>query len=607
MQQFQIGDRVYDNGGYPLSNGNGRIGTVVETQGSTLMVDFQNGTLWYYVEEELLKVGEGEAEDMEEEKTKYNIGDLVWFIRGYCYEKPVAKVVSIEKDWCGTTKYRLDGQIYSFPEEMLYPLDENETSDIQVGEYGILADGFSCIPQMVHKVDGPFIFTQTEGWQHYARYTKYEPCEAVRKWGNFYYTSSNAHEGLCSLLPQATSTLCYDPQIKVDGDKLKVSLYQNREDYDRGRRTLLKVGRAVRMLYPRFSDKEVQYWVDEINKKFTPREYTLRTSTTAEDFVHVYTYKQSPYENPRTTSGRKCLADSCMRYDFVGDEGFPNHPVEAYASGDFMIIWTEDADGRIGSRSVVSIHGEKWVAGPVYGVCEKSLNMIEEYVTDNGGYLFKDDRDWNGARVCKLPDTNGRYIGPYFDSGEFLREEDKFFIVDQGGSIGTSDHQGYLEYDDRVTCDSCEDRVYEDYVRHSESGGCYCEDCYYERFSYCEEDHCEIDADDAVCVKFTSPFGYAYMTVHSDYAVKCERTDEWWHVKDTVEDFDGEPVSPQYAEEHMILCQHSDKWCDPEDTVIVLIDNEEQSWHKDLVVMNDDYKYNKEDGLYHPVEKLEQA
>jgi hypothetical protein len=166
MPQFQIGDRVCDNGGYPLSNGNGRIGTIVETQGSTLMVDFQNGTLWYYVEEELLKVGEGEAEDMEEEKTKYNIGDLVWFSRGYCYEKPVAKVVSIEKGWCVTTKYRLDGQMYSFPEEMLHPLDENETSDIQVGEYGILADGFSYIPQMVHKVDGPFIFTQTEGWQH---------------------------------------------------------------------------------------------------------------------------------------------------------------------------------------------------------------------------------------------------------------------------------------------------------------------------------------------------------------------------------------------------------------------------------------------------------
>lgn len=655
---FQIGDRVRDNGAYPQSNG-GLIGTITSSLGLGWTVDFGNGTSWYYYEHEMIKVEEemeqeyipevgdvvklksgdvfsgghetaviqridksswGDTrcwlkglntwaapyslikvgvEEVKEVQGKFKVGDTVWMSVGYHVDIPVRKVIEAHESYWGGIKYMLEGYPHWVSEEDLREYDPEENNPLSVDDF--VTTDVQTVPMKVLSTSGPFTQTHNNGWSHHSTYTKYEPCEAVLKWGGFKYTTEDAYSGLMDFLPQSVAKFCYDPQIKVEGDKLKVSLYQNRADWERGRRTVLKVGRAVRMVYPHFTDKEVQTWVDKINHKFSPRNYILHTGTSAQDFVHAYTHKQSPYENPRTTSSRKCLADSCMRYDFVGNEGFDWHPVEAYASGDFMIVWTEDDDGRIGSRAVVSIHGDKWVAGPVYGVCEKSLDMIEEYITSHDGYLFKDNKDWTGARVCKLDSGDDRYVGPYFDSGECLRDDGKFFVVDPNGSIGTSDHQGYFEYDDRPMCYSCDCRGHSDYMTHTEDGTVYCEGCYHERFTFCEEDNCEINADDAVCVAFRRSYGTGHMTVHFDYAVQCSYSDEWWHINDIVEDYNGDPVSPEYAYGNLSVCESSGKWCEADETVVVSVDNEQQVWHKDE--LSDDYV--ESDGVYYLKEELE--
>jgi hypothetical protein len=658
MPQFQIGDRVRDNGGYPSANGS-RTGTIIRQWAVGWLVDFGNGTDWYYRENEMTKVEEemeqeyipevGDVvklksgslfsdgsetavifrintssggytqcwfkgvltwaepsslvkvgkEEVQEVKGKFKVGDTVWLLQGYHTSVPVYKVIEARDGLWGNTEYRLDRYPYWVGEGSLQEYNLEESNPLCVDEF--VTTGFQTTPMKVLSACGPFIQTQNNGWTHHSSYNKYEPCEAVLKWGGFKYTTEDAYSGLVDFLPQSVAKFCYDPQIKVDGDKLKVSLYQNRADWERGRRTVLKVGRAVRMVYPHFTDKEVQTWVDKINHKFSPRNYTLKTGTSAQDFVYAYTHKQSPYENPRTTSSRKCLADSCMRYDFVADEGFDWHPVEAYASGDFMIVWTEDDDGKIGSRTVASIHGDKWIAGPVYGVCEKSLDMIEEYITSHDGHLFKDNKDWTGARVCKLDSGDDRYVGPYFDSGEYLRDDGKFFVVDPNGSIGTSDHQGYFEYDDRPMCYACDSREHPDYIMHSEDGYAYCEGCYHDRFTFCEEDHCEIHVDDAVYVAYKASYGTGHMTVHSSYAVQCTYSDEWWHVNDIQEDYHGDPVSPRYAENNMSVCESSVKWCEADETVVVSVDNEQQVWHKDE--LSDDYV--ESDGVYYLKEELE--
>lgn len=655
---FQIGDRVRDNGGYPQSNG-GRIGTIIRQLALGWVVDFGNRIDWYYHEHEMTKVEEGMEqeyipevgdvvklksgsrfsdgsetavicnidtsswgdtrcwfqwrltwaeprdlvkvgkEEVQEVQGKFKVGDTVWMSVGYHADVPVYKVKETRRSYWGGVEYMLEGYRYWVNEVDLGEYNTEESNPLRIDDF-VTAD-FQTVPMKVLGASGPFIQTLDNGWAHHSNYNKYEPCEAVLKWGGFKYTTEDAYSGLVDFLPHGVAKFCYDPQIKVEDDKLKVSLYQNRVDWERGRRTSLKVGRAVRMVYPHFTDKEVQTWVDKINHKFSPRNYTLKTGTSAQDFVHAYTHKQSPYENPRTTSSRKCLADSCMRYDFVGDDGFEWHPVEAYASGDFMIVWTEDDDGNIGSRSVVSIHGDKWVAGPVYGVCEKSLDMIEEYITSHDGYLFKNNKNWTGARVCKLDSGDDRYVGPYFDSGEGLRDDGEFFVVDPGGSIGTSDHEGYFEYDDRLMCYACDAREHHDHIMYNEDGIAYCEGCYHDRYTHCEEDHCEIHIDDAVNVEYKAPHGTSCMTVHSDYAVQCAYSDQWWHVNDIQEDYHGDPVSPRYAENNLSLCESSGKWCEADETVVVSVDNGKQLWHKDE--LSDDYVDS--DGVYYLKEELE--
>lgn len=575
---FQVGDKV-TQAKEVYGQLNGLVGTVNDVSGILIGVKYEESAMtWHYYENELKKVeGNMHAIEPEEVKPKFQVGDKVWVEVSEGRSLPLGEITEVEKDYFGF-KYMVTCSRYLLSEESIHKYDETLTNPYSVGDYVVFYEG--ATPFAITSIEDQF-YCLGYAWYHFSQFKPYEPCEAVKKWGGFYEVTDNNCEGLKGFIPRVNAIYCYDPEIVVDGDKLKISLFQNRKDYERGRRTELKVGRAVRMLYPEYSDKEVHMWVDKINERFTPRSYTLHTGKLANDFVHAYVHEQSWYANPRTTASRKCLADSCMRYDFVGDEGFMYHPVEAYASGDFMIVWCEDTEGRIASRSVVAVHGDKWVAGPVYGVCEKSLDMIEDYIRDNGGYLFIDGKYWTGARVVKLEDDRG-YIGPYFDSGENLRDDGDVFVVDPNGAIGTSDHQGYFEYDKRPLCSCCECRVEEDDLYHNEHGEAYCESCYHERYSHCEEDDVEILAEDAVVVYTKGGFGFMEtMVVHNDYAIRCEYTNEDWHINDILEDYYGDPVSPRYARDHLETCESSGKLCSPEDMVKVSVDNDVQMWHKD--------------------------
>lgn len=574
---FQVGDKV-TQAREVYDSVHGLVGTVINIYGIVISVKYEESAVtWYYHGTELNKVeGDMDAIEPEEVKPKFQVGDKVWLENNYEPIVPFGEITEVIKGYWGY-QYRVTCTGYVVNEHDIRRYDESLTNPYSLGDCVVAWAG--SLPLPITDIQDQFCKAGSL-WFHFSKYKPYEPCEAVKKWGGFHKVTDNDYEGLKGFIPRVNAIYCYDPEIVVDGDKLKISLFQNRKDYERGRRTELKVGRAVRMLYPEYSDKEVHMWVDKINERFTPRTYTLHTGKLANDFVHAYVHEQSWYANPRTTASRKCLADSCMRYDFVGDDGFMYHPVEAYASGDFMIVWCEDTEGRIASRSVVAVHGDKWVAGPVYGVCEKSLDMIEDYIRDNGGYLFKDQKDWTGARVVKLEDDPG-YIGPYFDSGENLRDDGDVFVVHPNGTIGTSDHQGHFECDNRPLCSCCESRVEEYNLHYNEDGEAYCESCYYERYTYCEEDHVEILAEDAVVVYAKGGFGFMEMCVHNDYAIHCEYTDEDWHINDILEDYYGDPVSPRYARDHLETCESSGKLCSPEDMVKVSVDNGVQMWHKD--------------------------
>ena len=149
-------------------------------------------------------------------------------------------------------------------------------------------------------------------------------------------------------------------------------------------------------------------------QKFANRDLTLSVSRDREAFKLAYSGDQAPMENIDTTWTRKSSASSCMRYDF---EHLKCHPAEVYGSGDFEIITVFDSDKRIAARCVVYVAHDSGIpqAGPIYGVSEQALDMVEHHLIGRCAELR--NPDWCGARVIAVPECAREYpptsvIGP---------------------------------------------------------------------------------------------------------------------------------------------------------------------------------------------------
>tara|TARA_R110000764_G_scaffold116139_2_gene203043 strand:- start:81 stop:1061 length:981 start_codon:yes stop_codon:yes gene_type:complete len=225
----------------------------------------------------------------------------------------------------------------------------------------------------------------------------------------------------------------------------------------------MKAGRAFKFIFPEFSDSDVETLVDAFREKFSLRKYTLKTGKKPDEFTHAYQHDQAEMDNPDSTYDRKAMIHSCMRYRF---DHLPVHPCSIYGSGDFEIVWLENDKGCIGGRCVVYTGGAKPAAGPIYGVCEKSLDMITEYL-EGIGATINQDGTWLGAKLIKH-EHNGGYVGPYLDlDPKRLEEDGDYLVVCDTGDIDASQYQGTLG-GGYTTCSGCGDSLSEDEYYHSE-------------------------------------------------------------------------------------------------------------------------------------------
>lgn len=339
-----------------------------------------------------------------------------------------------------------------------------------------------------------------------------------------------------------------------------ISLYQNKTKKDKDIRTpYSKVGRAFKAMFPEISDAMLEKWVDAYRAKFPVLNYTLKEGRDGADFKRAYSHTQAPMQNPYTTQSRKSLANSCMRYEF---NNLPIHPTEVYASGDFFILWTETETGQIASRCVVyHEEGSKPQAGPVYGVCESSIDMIEIKLKDIGAVLYPDS-SWLGAKVNKVPHKHGGVIGPYID-GDYqgLKDEGDYLTVCQGSKADydASIYSGVLGNNNYAYCTICEGGMEEGDEYTGPDGNCYCEECYNDRFRYCNhyDEHVESDGNDGAEVNIR-PYrwgrdgwlhGWVCQQALEEYYTYCEEEDEWFPHEHVIELADGSGhISARYFE-----------------------------------------------------------
>ena len=408
------------------------------------------------------------------------------------------------------------------------------------------------------------------------------PCESdlvLRKWGAHedYQYFRSADKRLRDWIGRNMDMHCFGDirpvvQVKITHRLLafepmrskiaqgKISVYQSQKDRDNDRQVAMKPGRAFSLMFPELDHKTIITMVDEFLQVFAPRNLTLRTGRDADTFVKAYSWQQSSTENIDTCSYRKSSASSCMRYDF---DHLSVHPVSAYASGDFEMVYTTDQDDHIASRCVVwvSRNGEELdnpQAAPIYGVSEQAIDMIAKHLESIDATLAH-RADWEGARLKAIPYSEhgeeGRYIAPYLDlSPQSVTACSKYLTVDDCGEISASDYEGILGTG--FTCILCECSMCDDerYVSHT-TGEDYCESCYYERHFHCEYAMEDIHVEDGTRGWTTNRWGPEEDWVSQEgienHFVYCDDDDEWWHEDDAVWcEFKERYISPRRIDQY---------------------------------------------------------
>jgi hypothetical protein len=345
----------------------------------------------------------------------------------------------------------------------------------------------------------------------------------------------------------------------------------------------MKPGRAIKHMFPELSDAVIEQVVDAFRQDFPVYEYTLHTSQEAADFKKAYMGAQPSFENIYCTSTRKSSANSCMRYDF---NSLGHHPVEAYASGDFTIYWTETADKKIGSRCVVLTHKdgaelERPVAGPLYGTTEQSLDVIGAELLKKNAYMAFES-NWEGARLKVIPYGKG-IIAPYIDD-EARRgkvQGDYITLAKRGDYDHCFDNYSGVfgarspEDNDYYTCIHCEDEIDEG-DEYSTDDGYMCESCFRDSHRFCAWANCDVQHnDEGAEATFISRLwhnrgdtvtGWVNQGALDGYFVYVEEADHWYHTDLVTNDtYDQEYRAISWMEENKwFTCEGNQQWYPPD-------------------------------------------
>lgn len=377
----------------------------------------------------------------------------------------------------------------------------------------------------------------------------------------------------------------------------KVAVYLTQQQRDDDRQVAMRPGRAFSAMFPELPHKNIISLVDKFLQEFAERDFNLHVSQEADAFTLAYSGRQSPAENIHTSCNRKHSSHSCMRYDF---DDLPVHPVTAYASGDFEVIYATDQNGDIAARCVVYLNeGETPSAGPIYGVSEQALDFIHNHMIGKGYSL---SADWEGARLKRIPYGDGEgFIAPYLDPcPQKLYDNGTHLVVSRDGGVDASTYRGVLN-DYEYRCCECGEGLCEDDYYYSEcTDNHYCESCHNDTHFYCEyegQSYHESEATDAYYLYNGSVRCERVSRIAVEYRdefVYCSSDDEYWKVDDTFwSEYEGDHIDPKTYDRHYFRSEWD---CEvyPNNLMCITEDDE----HVSTEEIDDDVWYKNDKDIY---------
>jgi hypothetical protein len=335
----------------------------------------------------------------------------------------------------------------------------------------------------------------------------------------------------------------YIHMAQAEEEGANIKLYLTAKDRKRDRLTSMKPGRALRHMFPNAHDTKIASATEAWIESTQPRDFTLVVGKERIDFRNAYNGIRGDYRNPACTYNRKSLATSCMQDVDVYADGEHISPTEAYASGDFEIAYlTNGKEGRamrIFGR-VVFAPGEVCIAaGPVYGACEQSLDILHNYLNDRAvedGHETVDfdiDEGWCGLTLLAIRDRNDRLVGPYIDGDICGDLVGNFIELSSRGEYHFESTDGTIEQG--CSCEHCGYGMDQDDTYHTDDGETLCESCFNETYVYLEGGDVAREEDATMANYYTNYGGNRTGFTGwflCDEVVHCECVDEYWVIDD---------------------------------------------------------------------------
>lgn len=254
------------------------------------------------------------------------------------------------------------------------------------------------------------------------------------------------------------------------------------------------------------------------------------------DFVRVHGQYELKIQKDGTEIAndyRRVKLGSCMSYS--GDNYNSSvHPCTVYGAGDIecATAWLDD---KMVARCLIwRREGQETLVSRIYGDVAPMQSALATI-----GIETKSDKSTydslEGARLLRVEDSTNRFVIPYIDSCQYVRDTGDYLIIDDSGDIDSqcSHSTGGLSGHAHV-CDRCEDGVDEDNlnsVRTAYGLEQWCDHCFDNHSFYCEKTE-EYYSD----TDFESIMVITYGGHHETWCVEeteysyfyCEETGEYY-------------------------------------------------------------------------------
>ena len=248
-------------------------------------------------------------------------------------------------------------------------------------------------------------------------------------------------------------------------------------------------------------------------------------------------------------------------------------------------------------------HSGRPVAGPIYGVCEHSIDTIAEALEKENAFMYGEE-SWSGAKMQKIEYRSG-VIAPYLDGTyQTLDDAGSHLVISKHGYYDASNYNGVLGGGHDYYCYDCEEGIHEDDAHYSESTEeYYCPSCfsntharcdYYDEYYHLEDMRTAYDLYRGV----GRELNVSQRAIDNGYYIYCESDGEYWSEGDVVLDHNEEYLDPITAKADYFYCTWTSLYWPNEqkaelvDGTLVALPEIETD---DSYVLNEDGKYEKKE------------